>query len=139
MNTVVQRRHGTRVKAQIPVRLTSIDSELPFSEDCHTLLVNPNGCGIRLGHALKPGLRVRVEGLPGGASAVARVACNLPPAPGSKYWVIGIGVDAPGNLWCLAPAPPDWENYVAAPNLFALAATSSSNSSDASRISFQQK
>jgi hypothetical protein len=53
--------------------------------------------------------------LPCGKSVVAQVACNLPPANGSKYWLVGIGWEAPGNLWCLAPTPSDWENYAEAP------------------------
>jgi hypothetical protein len=111
VSTLLQRRQGTRVRAQIPLRLTSIDPEVRFSENCHTVLVNPRGCGVRFGRALKPGLRVRVEGLPGGGSVIARVACNLPPSPGSKFWMVGIGVDSPSNLWCLAPTPEDWGNY----------------------------
>ena len=138
MNTVLQRRHGTRVKAQIPVRITSVDPEVSFGENCHTLLVNPHGCGVRLGHALKPGLRVRVEGLPGGGSAIAHVASNLPPAAGSKYWVVGIGLDAPGNLWFLAPAPTDWGTYAASPTFFPVTPTNSSDSYGTSGLSLQK-
>jgi hypothetical protein len=81
-------------------------------------MVNPRGCGIRFPRALKPGSRVRLDQLPGGAIATARVACSLPPTKASKFWVIGIGVDRPGNLWCLAPAPEDWGAYAAVPKFF---------------------
>jgi hypothetical protein len=111
MGTLLQRRYGTRVRAQIPVRITSIDPSNSFSENCHTLLVNPRGCGIRFIRPLKPGLRVRVEGLPGGLSATASVASNLAPDRGGKYWLIGIGFDSPGNPWCMAPTPEDWGSY----------------------------
>ena len=111
LEPLIQRRFGTRVRAQIPLRITSIDPAASFSENCHTLLVNPRGCGVRLARPLKPGLRVRVEGLPGGGSAIAQVASNLAPSEGSKYWVVGIGLESPGNPWYLAPAPADWGDY----------------------------
>src|SRR5438874_653705 len=135
MQTLLQRRNGTRVKAQIPLRITSIDPEIPLSESCHTVLVNPRGCGVRFGRALKPGLRVRVEGLPGGGSATARVASNLPPSPGSKYWMVGIGLDSPGNFWCLAPAPTDWGTYAAPPTFLAASVAYSAQAFSAPEIS----
>jgi hypothetical protein len=55
-------------------------------------------------------MRVRVDDLPGGKSATARVACSLPPESGGKFWIIGIGLDLPANPWCVAPAPADWQN-----------------------------
>ena len=109
MAELAQRRRGTRLKAQIPVRVTSLDPATRFSERCHTLLVNPSGCGVRLPRSLKPGMRVRVEELPSGKSVTARIASNLRISAESKYWLVGIGLDMPGNLWCIAPTPPDWE------------------------------
>lgn len=114
---ILQRRRGTRVRAQIPVRVTSLDPSRSFSETCHTMVVNPQGCGIRFPHALEPGLQVRVDDLPGGASATARVASSLPLAPSTKYWLIGICLEQPANLWCLAPTPQDWEPYSDVPTL----------------------
>ena len=111
-------RHGTRVRAQIPVRLIGLEAVSTFSENCHTLMVNPRGCGVRFPRALQPGSRVKVDQLPGGGSATARVACSLPPSKGSKFWIIGIGVDTPGNLWCLAPAPEDWGEAAVIPRFF---------------------
>ncbi|MBV9623320.1 MAG: hypothetical protein JOZ14_05000 [Acidobacteria bacterium] len=113
--TLIQRRRGTRIRAQIPLRLTSLDPASTFSENCHTLLVNQNGCGVRFNRPLKPGLRLRIDGLPGGGSATARVTTNIHPRPGSRYWTIGIGFDSPGNIWCLAPAPPDWTSGASLP------------------------
>ena len=72
-----QRRRGTRVRAQIPVRLTSLDPATKFSENCHTLVVNPQGCGVRFSHPLEPGMQVRVDDLPGGGSATAHVASSI--------------------------------------------------------------
>lgn len=73
------------------------------------MLVNPNGCGVRSKHPLKLGAKVRVDDLPGGKTATARVASVLPPSDGSKYWVMGIGLDTPSaNWWRLEPVPQDW-------------------------------
>jgi len=118
VKNLIQRRKGTRVRAQIPVRITSLDPSASFTERCHTLLVNPLGCGVRFPRSLKPGMRLRIDDLPGGGSIVARVASNLPPSVGNKYWVVGIGWDAPNNLWCLAPVPADWEAHAEVPRFF---------------------
>lgn len=112
----LQRRNGTRVRAQIPLRLTSLDPADSFSESCHTVLVNPRGCGVRSPRPLKPGSHVRVDDLPGGKTTTARVASIVAPMEGGKYWTIGIGLDCPpGNWWCLAPVPQDWTVYVTQP------------------------
>jgi hypothetical protein len=36
---------------------------------------------------------------------------------GSNYWLVGIALDQPGNIWGIHPAPEDWdlENIAAAP------------------------
>lgn len=110
MPELVQRRHGTRLRVQIPLRITSLDPTTRFSERCHTLLVNPHGCGVRLPRSLKPGMRVRVEELPSGKTVTARVASNLRISEESKYWLVGLGLETPGNLWCISPTPPDWNS-----------------------------
>ena len=108
MSELVQRRHGTRLRAQIPLRVTSLDPSTRFSERCHTVLVNPNGCGVRFPRSLRPGTRVRVEDLPGGATVIATVASNRPISQEGKYWLVGLGLEAPGNFWCISPTPADW-------------------------------
>jgi hypothetical protein len=119
MSEAIQQRLGTRVKAQIPVRLTSLDPSLAFSESCYTLLVNPKGCGVRCQRPLEPGLRVKVDQLPGGEAAMARVACSIPPKNGGRFWIIGIGLDTPANLWHMFPTPPDWGTYASSPSILA--------------------
>jgi len=106
-----QRRRGTRVQAQIPVRLTSLDPSTKFSESCHTLVVNPLGCGVRFSHPLEPGMQVRVDDLPGRACATARVVNSIPLKTSGKYWLVGISLEQPANWWRLAPTPQDWEPY----------------------------
>jgi len=101
-------RRSTRVRAQIPLRLTSLDPAAPFSELCHTLVVNTQGCGVRLGRALQPGTRVQLDDLPGGTSAAGQVANCVPLGSDGKYWLVGIALDESGNIWCIQPAPADW-------------------------------
>jgi hypothetical protein len=75
------------------------------------MLVNPQGCGVRFPRPLEPGMQVRMDDLPGGGSMTAHVASSLPIPKSSKYWLIGIRLDQPGNLWCLAPTPQDWGTH----------------------------
>lgn len=112
-----QRRLGTRVRAQIPVRITSLDPEINFSESCHTLLINPQGCGIRCSRPLNTGVQIRMDDLPGRRTALAKVACVRPMSEGSKYWIVGIALESPGNFWCISPTPSDWGNYALMPKL----------------------
>jgi hypothetical protein len=101
-------RRSTRIRAQIPFRLSSLDPAVPFSEQCHTLVVNTEGCGVRLGQPLEPGLPVLLDELPGGTSAPARVANCVPLGTEGKYWLVGLALDQPGNVWRIQPAPPNW-------------------------------
>jgi hypothetical protein len=91
------------------VRITSLDPASFFSERCHTMLVNTHGCGVRFTRPLKPGMRVKMEDLPGGKSVIAFVASNHPLSEEKRYWIVGIGLESPGNPWCLAPVPADWK------------------------------
>jgi hypothetical protein len=132
------RRRGTRVRAQIPLYLTSLDPAATFSQSCHTVLVNPQGCGVRFKGPLKQGMRVRVDRLPGGGNAIGRVACSLPPDAGGKYWLIGIGLEVPGNLWCLAPSPSDWGNYASVPKFFPACVPALSGNSELFEVRISQ-
>jgi len=44
---------------------------------------------------------------------MAKVACNRPLEEGSKFWIVGIAIEVPGNLWCIHPVPEDWGQYAA--------------------------
>lgn len=101
-------RRSTRIAAQIPVRVVSLDPSVECDEHCHTVVVNTEGCGVRLARELKPGLPLQLEELPGGHQARARVASCAPLGAEGKYWLVGIGLEHPGNVWCIAPAPEDW-------------------------------
>ena len=103
-------RHSTRIRAQIPLRLTSLDPAIPWSEHCHTLVLNTQGCGVRLSRPLEPGVPVRLDELPGGHSVTARVANCVLLGTGGKHWVVGLALDLnqTGNIWGIHPAPADW-------------------------------
>jgi hypothetical protein len=107
-NPYEKQRRSTRIRAQIPFRLTSLDPGIQFSEQCHTLIVNTQGCGVRLARALEPGLAVRLDELPTGKTVTARVANCVPLGAEGKYWLVGIALDEMGNIWGIRPAPADW-------------------------------
>jgi hypothetical protein len=101
-------RGSTRIRAQIPVRVVSLDPTVQFSERCHTLVVNIEGCGVRISQPLEPGLQVLLDELPAGNSARGSVANCVPLGHEGKYWVVGIALEKHENIWCIQPAPPDW-------------------------------
>src|SRR5579863_5247227 len=101
-------RRSTRIRAQIPFRLASLDPATPFSDHCHTLVVNTEGCGVRLNRPLEPGLPVLLDELPGRASAPGVVANCVPLGTGGNYWLVGLALEQPANIWCIQPAPADW-------------------------------
>jgi hypothetical protein len=101
-------RRSTRIRAQIPLRVASLDPAVTLSESCHTLVVNQHGCGVRLSLPLEPGLSVRLDELPDGSSVTARVASSIPLGAGNKYWLVGLALDQAGNVWRICPAPADW-------------------------------
>src|SRR5580704_11758322 len=109
-------RRSTRIRAQIPLRVTSLDPATPFSESGHTLVLNTQGCGVRPSRALEPGLAVSLDELPSGKSVPARIANCVPLGTGGQWWMVGIALDEPGNVWGVHHAPADWgsENSIAA-------------------------
>jgi len=110
-------RRSTRIRAQIPLRVTSLDPAAYFSEQCHTLVVNTQGCGVRLAHTAEIGLPVEIETMTGQKLA-AQVANSVPLGADGKYWLVGLALEEPGNVWGLQPAPADWGE----PRAFAAAA-----------------
>jgi hypothetical protein len=122
-------RHSTRIRAQIPLRITSLDPALTFSEAGHTLVLNTQGCGVRLSRALEPGMAVSLDELPGRKSVTARVANSVPLGAGGKWWMVGIALDEPGNVWGIHPAPADWASDAAFATVAAAAPTASTAAS----------
>jgi hypothetical protein len=100
----------TRVRIEIPVRLATLAPAEVYAERSHTLVVNPQGCGIKLSRALEPGTRVLLDGLPGGASTNAHVANCLPLGTDGKAFLVGLALEVPGNVWGILKPPADWES-----------------------------
>jgi hypothetical protein len=99
-------RRSTRIRAQIPLRVTTLDGTLLVSENCHTIIVNTQGCGVRLTQPLEAGVAVRLDELPTGVVIEGVVANCVPLGP--KHWLVGIALQESGNIWGIYPAPPDW-------------------------------
>ena len=107
-STSEAQRRSTRIRLELPVVLTSLDPEKPFSEPCQTLVVNPQGCGIQFTRPLDVGSFVGLEKLPGGHRVMCKVANCLPIGTNGKLWLIGLALEEPGNVWGVAKPPADW-------------------------------
>jgi hypothetical protein len=101
-------RRGTRISCHIRLTLTSLDAARPFSEPCLVVLVNPQGCGLRFGRPLEIGTRVRLEGLPAKPSVTAQVVNCVSLGEYEKFWLLGLALDDPGNVWEIEKPPRDW-------------------------------
>ena len=101
-------RRLTRVRLEIPLRLATLSPAPIFAEESHTLVVNPQGCGVKLSRALDPGTRVLLDGLPGGLQATARVANCLPLGTDGRFFLLGLALENPGNVWGIKSPPEDW-------------------------------
>src|SRR5215470_20247755 len=103
-------RRMTRVRVEIPVRLATLAPAPVFAEQSHTLVVNPQGCGVKLSRALDPGTRVLLDGLPGGVQVNARVANCLPLGTDGKFFLLGLALESPGNVWGIQKTLADWQD-----------------------------
>ncbi len=106
-------RRSTRVRAQLPIRVSSLETAPFFSENCHTVVINCEGCGVRLPRALEVGFRVALDDLPVRHGVTATVASCVPLGSDGKYFLVGLALDEPGNVWCIHPAPADWDSVSA--------------------------
>jgi len=98
-------RRGTRISFEIPITLSSLDPAHPFSEPSQTVLVNPQGCAARFGRPLEIGAALQLEGLPTRTTVIARVVNCIPI---EKFWLLGLALDEPGNVWGIQSPPDDW-------------------------------
>jgi len=63
---------------------------------------------MRVTRPLEPGLTVELGELPTGKVVSATVANCVPLGTGAKYWLVGLALHEPGNIWGIRPAPADW-------------------------------
>jgi len=103
-------RRSTRLRAQIPLRISSLETAPHFAEHCHTVVINTDGCGIRLTRPLELGFRISLDELPGGTCSTGTVVSCVAIGGSGKLFLIGVALDEPGNIWCIHPAPADWNS-----------------------------
>ena len=103
-----QDRRDTRIPCEIPITLTSLDPVHPFSEPCLAILVNPQGCAVRFRRPLEIGAAVRLEGLAARTNVTARVVNSISIGEYEKFWLLGLALDEPGNVWGIQTPPEDW-------------------------------
>jgi hypothetical protein len=101
-------RRSTRIPCQIAVTLTSLDSSHSFSEDAVIILVNLQGCAVRSRYPVQVGTPIRLNGLPTGNSADARVVNCISLGEHEKLWLLGLALAVPGNVWGIEAPPKDW-------------------------------
>jgi PilZ domain-containing protein len=108
-------RRSTRLPLEIPVRVTSLDPKLVFTEDCNTVTVNAHGCGLISPKKLAAGTRVRLEIVSDNQSTTARVLDVVPLNDDNSSWLLGMEMEHAGNFWGIKYAPADWAEEEAAP------------------------
>jgi hypothetical protein len=101
-------RGGTRIPCEIRLTLVTLDPGRPCFEPCLVVLVNSQGCGVKFRRPLEVGTRVRLEGLPAKRSATARVVNCISLGEYEKFWLLGLALDEPGNVWGIEKPPEDW-------------------------------
>ncbi len=106
--TAKSTRRSTRLRVEIPVTVTSMDRRHLFSERCVALVVSPQGCGFQASQPLPLETPVLLSNLPGEAGASGRVANCLPLGKDGKYFLIGVSLYNPGNIWGITDPPGDW-------------------------------
>jgi hypothetical protein len=101
-------RRGTRIPCDIRLTLVTLDSADTTAEPGLVVLANPQGCGVRFARPLEIGTRVRLQGLPTKCNVTARVANCISLGQYEKFWLLGLALDEPGNVWGIEKPPEDW-------------------------------
>lgn len=104
---MAETRRGTRINYKLAFTLSSLDRENRFSGPSLTILVNPQGCAAKFNRPLAVGALVRLDGLPVERDVTARVV-NCISLRDEKFWIIGLALDDPGNVWGVEAPPADW-------------------------------
>ena len=102
-------RGGTRVPCEIPVFVTSLDPQHPFSRPCQVILANMGGCAVRSPQPVPTGTVVQLNDLPSKKEVAARVVNCISLGEYEKLWLLGLALDEPANVWGIDPEPEDWK------------------------------
>lgn len=106
-NAVNSVRRSSRVPVTLPVVVTSLEPDKPFSEICETLVVSAHGCVMYSPVKIEAGLPVQFKRKEGRATMAHVVDCQ-PMGSGQQGWQMGARLDRPGNFWELDACPEDW-------------------------------
>ncbi len=91
-------RHGTRIKCEIPLTLSSLNPAHPFSGPGLVILANPNGCAVRCNYSFRCGN--------GRADVITTEVVNyVSLGPYKKVRILGLALDRPGNVWGIKHPP----------------------------------
>ncbi len=101
-------RRSSRVPANVPVRVTSMEPDAQFSEICETLVVSAHGCALRFPMKVDTGSTLRLQRR-GGRQATAYVVFCQPMGPDGLSFRLGAQLERPENFWGLESFPDDWK------------------------------
>lgn len=105
-STVEIMRRSTRVRAELPLRVRSLDPARPFDLQSRTVIVNAHGCGFQSPVNLPIDVPVEVE-IDGGIAHGKILNSALIDAD-RKVYITGLALDKPANFWGLPSPPADW-------------------------------
>jgi hypothetical protein len=111
-NSSATARRSSRVPANLPILVTSLEPATHFSEVCETLVVSAHGCSMRSPMKLDAGVLVHFHSKEG-REATAKVVYCQPLESDRLGWRLGAKLDRPENFWGLKSCPKDWERLPA--------------------------
>ncbi len=112
-NAFTSVRRSSRVPVTLPLVVTSLEPDKPFSQICETLMVNAHGCAMYSPVKADAGLPVQFKRKEGRATMAYVVDCQ-PMGSGQQGWQLGVRLDRPGNFWGLEACPEDWTHLLEA-------------------------
>jgi hypothetical protein len=112
-NAFTSVRRSSRVPVTLPLVVTSLEPDKPFSQICETLMVNAHGCAMYSPVKAEAGLPVQFKRKEGRATMAYVVDCQ-PMGSGQQGWQLGVRLDRPGNFWGLEACPEDWAHLLEA-------------------------
>jgi hypothetical protein len=100
-------RRSTRLSLQIPVVVISLDPACDFHEECNTVVINAQGCGVIVRERLKDETPVMMKLVSNGALKKGRIVLAIA-LFGTASWLLGVEFDSPENFWEIENPPADW-------------------------------
>lgn len=111
-NPMAHTRRGTRIPVHIKVIVTSLDATKWFTEAGLVILANQHGCALRIRRQVSMGTPVILEGLPASRKmAAAKVVNCISLGEYENFWLLGLELQEPGNVWGIETPPDDWADF----------------------------